>query len=111
MIDEITRCYILRSLYHVVQQHQSFSTTYDFLYNMQEMFIDKGRSTRQATLRFIMNIRMFKRTLVGEHMIKMISLFNEMKIFVAEIDGETKIEMILETLLTSFCQFKLMKEL
>ena len=40
-------------------------------------------------------------------MIKMISLFNEMKIFVAEIDGETKIEMILETLLTSFCQFKL----
>lgn len=54
-----------------------------------------------------MNIRMFKRTLVGEHMIKMISLFNEMKIFVAEIDGETKIEMILETLLTSFCQFKL----
>ena len=30
-----------------------------------------------------------------------------MKIFVAEIDGETKIEMILETLLTSFCQFKL----
>ena len=44
-------------------------------------------------------------------MIKMISLFNEMKIFVAEIDGKTKIEMILETLLTSFCQFKLIKEL
>ena len=40
-------------------------------------------------------------------MICMIELFNEMKILGAEIDGETQVDLVLESVLNSFKQFKL----
>ena len=57
-----------------------------------------------------MNTKMSKGTLVKEHMIKMIkmiNLFNEMEILRVENNGETNIDMVLETLPASFSQFKL----
>lgn len=54
-----------------------------------------------------MNTKMSKGTLVKEHMIKMINLFNEMEILRVENNGETNIDMVLETLLASFSKFKL----
>ena len=54
-----------------------------------------------------MNIRMTKETPIRDHMIHMITLFNKMEILEAKIDGETKVDMILETLSNSFKQFKL----
>ena len=71
------------------------------------MFSDRGRFAKQATLRSIMNTKMSKGTLVKEHMIKMINLFNEMEILRVENNGETNIDMVLETLPASFSQFKL----
>ena len=71
------------------------------------MFSDRGRFARQAALRSIMNTKMSKGTLVKEHMIKMINLFNEMEILRVENNGETNIDMVLETLPASFSQFKL----
>ena len=49
-----------------------------------------------------MNTRIKKGTLVKDHIIHMIALFNEMKIFGVEIDRETQVDMILKTLLNSF---------
>lgn len=40
-------------------------------------------------------------------MICMIKLFNEMEIFGAKINRENRVDMVLETLLNSFGQFKL----
>ena len=54
-----------------------------------------------------MNTRMTKETPIRDHMIHMITLFNKMEILGAKIDGETKVDMILETLSNSFKQFKL----
>ena len=58
------------------------------------MFGDKGRLPKQTTLRAIMNTKMTKGTLIRNHMVCMIKLFNEMKILGAKIDGEN---IILET--------------
>ncbi|KAL6312833.1 hypothetical protein AAG906_020957 [Vitis piasezkii] len=71
------------------------------------MFNDKGRPSRQATLRTIMSTKMIEGTPIRDHMIHMITLFNKMEILGAKIDGETKVDMILETLSNSFKQFKL----
>lgn len=58
------------------------------------MFDDKGRLPKQTTLRTIMNTKMTKGTLIRNHMVCMIKLFNEMEILGAKIDGEN---IILET--------------
>ena len=54
-----------------------------------------------------MNTRMIKGTPIRDHMICMIILFNKRKILRVEIDGETQVDMILQTLLDAFKQFKL----
>ena len=80
----------------------SYAITYDILFSLQEMCGDKSRSSRQTTLRTIMNTKMMKGTLVRDYMIYMIILFNEMELFRVEINKETKVNMIIETLSTSF---------
>ena len=65
------------------------------------------RLARQATLKTIMNTKMSKGTSVRDHVICMIKFFNEIKILGTKIDGETQVDMVLETLLDSFKQFKL----
>ena len=82
-------------------------TTYEFLFSLQEMFVDRGRSTKQATLKIIMNTTMRGRTPVRDHMICMITFFNEMEILEAKIDDEAKVDMILKTMYDFFNQFKL----
>lgn len=60
---------------------------YNILTSLHDMFGFKGRSTRQAALKLIMNAKMLERTLVRDHIIYMIRLFNKMKILRVEIDG------------------------
>lgn len=52
------------------------------------MFGDKSRLPKQTTFRTIMNTKMTKGTLIRNHMVCMIKLFNEMEILGAKIDGE-----------------------
>lgn len=77
-------------------------TTYDIFLNLHAMFGSEGKLAKQAALRIIMNIKMSKRTPVKDHMIGMIRLFNKMRIFRTEIDGENQADIALETLLDSF---------
>ena len=55
----------------------------------------------------IMNTRMSKGTPIRDHMIKMIELFYEPGDLGVDIDCETQNNMVLETLPSSFNQFKL----
>ena len=66
------------------------------------MFNDNGKSTRQATLRTIMNTTMIEVTPIKDHIVSMIKLFNEIEIIGVVINKETKVDMTLETLLYSF---------
>ena len=62
--------------------------------------------TKQVALKAITDAKISKGTPVKDHIICLIGLFNEMEILGAEINGETKVDMVLETLLHSFKQFK-----
>lgn len=61
--------------------------TYDIFTSLHDMFGFKGRSTRQAALKLIINAKMLERTLIRDNIIYMIRLFNKMKILRVEIDG------------------------
>ncbi|XP_075112255.1 uncharacterized protein LOC142182160 [Nicotiana tabacum] len=81
--DEMTWYYILASMSNVLQhQRQSMESTYDIL--------EKSQSSS-----------------IRDHILKMTSLLNELEVLEANIDKDTQVEMILQTLPDSFYQFRL----
>ena len=72
------------------------------LFSLWNMFGDRDKSTKKTALKTIMSIKMIEETLIRDHMVGMIELFNEMKTLEAKINGETKVDVILETLPNSF---------
>ncbi len=106
--DEVARCYILASISNVLQQqHQAYETAADMVFNLAEMFGHQGRQARRLAVKSFMNCRMKPGTSVRDHMLVIMGHLNEMEILGAEIDGETQVDMILESLPTSFDNFKL----
>ena len=71
------------------------------------MFGEQGRSARQETMRQIYNTKMAKGTLVREHCHRMISNLNTLEVLGADIDGESQVDMILQSLPESFKEFRL----
>ena len=71
------------------------------------MFGEQGRSARQETMRQIYNTKMAEGTSVWEYCLKMISNLNILEVLGADIDGESQVNMILQSLPKSFIEFKL----
>ncbi|RVW33201.1 hypothetical protein CK203_081135 [Vitis vinifera] len=95
-VDEMARCYILAIMSNVLQhQHQKMDTTYDILENLKEMFGDQTSAARQNALREILTSKMDEGTQVRTHVLKMMSLLNDMEVLGAEVDKATQIEMVL----------------
>ena len=63
-----------------------------------EMFGEQGCSARQDTMRLILNTKMAQGISVKEHCLKMISYLNTLEVFGADIDGESPVDMILQSL-------------
>ena len=90
------RCYILASISNVLQhQHQSMSTSYDMMISLKEMFGDKNPAVRLLVMRDLMNTTIVEGTPMRDHILKMISLLNELEILGSDIDGEIQIDIIL----------------
>ncbi|KAH9671204.1 hypothetical protein KPL70_017270 [Citrus sinensis] len=70
------------------------------------MFGQSTRSVRQAALKGIMNSKMGKGTRVRDHVLKMMDYLNEAEIQGAQIDDNSKIDMVLESLPETFKEFK-----
>ena len=79
--------------------------TYDMITNLKEMFGDLNHAARLVAMKDLMNTTMVEGTLVRDHILKMMSLLNELEILGAEIDGETQVDIILQSLPDSFKQF------
>ncbi|XP_058181228.1 uncharacterized protein LOC131299665 [Rhododendron vialii] len=106
--DEMAKCYILASMSNVLQhQHQSFGSASDIMLNLKEMFGEQGRAARQHAMRQLMNTKMGEGTPVGDHVLKMIDFLNVLEVLGAEIDGQSQVDIILESLHGSFKEFKL----
>ena len=73
--------------------------------NLKEMFGDQTRSARQKAMKDLINTTMAKTTPVRDHVPKMISLLNELEILGAKIDGESQVDIILQSLPDSYKQF------
>ena len=106
--DEMARCYILASMSNVLQhQHQSMETAFDMMTNLTEMFGHQNRAARQVAMREVLNIKMAEGTPVRDHVLKMIGLLNELEILGAQIDGETQVDIVLNSLAKRFKHFRL----
>ncbi|XP_038685738.1 uncharacterized protein LOC119985521 [Tripterygium wilfordii] len=104
----MAKCYILASLSPVLQkQHESMQTAGDMIFSLQEMFQQTTRPARQQAIKKLMNAKQAEGTPVREHMLKVMEYLHESLDLGAEIDGQTQVDMVLETLSSSFSQFKL----
>ncbi|XP_038685736.1 uncharacterized protein LOC119985520 [Tripterygium wilfordii] len=104
----MAKCYILASLLPVLQkQHESMQTAGDMIFSLQEMFQQSTRPARQQAIKKLMNAKQAEGTPVREHMLKVMEYLYEALDLGAEIDGQTQMDMVLETLSSSFSQFKL----
>nr|XP_018624411.1 uncharacterized protein LOC104090510 [Nicotiana tomentosiformis] len=101
--DEMARCYILASMSNILQhQHQSMESAYDILEHHKEMFGDQNRVAKHTAMKALLNTKMLESSCVRDHILKMMSLLNELEFVGANIDKDTQVEMILQTLPDSF---------
>ena len=86
---------------------QDVELTSDIMFSLKEMFGEQVRSAKQDTMRLILNTKMAQETPVRKHCLKMISYLNTLEVLGADIDGESQEDVILQSLLESFKEFKL----
>ena len=102
----MAKCYILASISNVLQhQMQGVELASDIMLSLKEMFGEQGRSARQETMRQIYNTKMAEWSPVREHCLTMISNLNTLEVLGADIDGESQVDMILQSLSKSFKEF------
>jgi len=75
--------------------------------SLKEMFGEQGRFARQEIMRQIYNTKMAEGSSVREHCLTMISNLNTLEVLGADIDGESQVDMILQSLPESFKEFRL----
>ena len=59
-------------------------------------------AARQVSMKQLFNTSMRKGSSVREHVLKMMNLLNELEILGADIDGESQVDIILQSLPESF---------
>ena len=102
----MARCYILASMSNILQHHhENMATAYDMMMNLKEMFGEQNHAGRQVAMKALLNTKMAERTLVRDHVLKIISHLNELEILGAEIDGESQVDIVLMSLPKSFKNF------
>ncbi|KAM3327211.1 hypothetical protein P3S67_002337 [Capsicum chacoense] len=76
-------------------QHQSMTTSYEMLESLKEMFGEQNHAAKQTAMKTILTTKMVEGTSVREHVLKIMSLLNELEILGAVIDKESQVEMVL----------------
>ncbi|KAL5716274.1 hypothetical protein ACHQM5_017990 [Ranunculus cassubicifolius] len=104
----MAKCYILASMSNVLQhQHQNFGTAAEIMANLLEMFGEQNRTKRQLAMKNLMSTKMAEGSNVREHALKMIGYVNELEILGANIDNQSQVDAVLQSLPESFNQFRL----
>ena len=101
--DDMAKCYIMATISDVLlQQHEGMESAADIMMSLEDMFAMRSRSTKREAVTAFMNLRMKPGQAVKDHMMKVIAHLNIAELNGAEIDGETKIDMIVNSLSDSF---------
>nr|XP_016439761.1 PREDICTED: uncharacterized protein LOC107765609 [Nicotiana tabacum] len=72
-------------------------SAYDILESLKEMFGEQNRAAKQTTMKALLNTKMAEGSSVRDHVLKMMSLLNELEVLEAVIDKEFQVEMVLQT--------------
>ncbi|XP_075078999.1 uncharacterized protein LOC142164658 [Nicotiana tabacum] len=102
-IDDQVKAY--DKLLKADEMHQSMGSAYDMLERLKEMSDEQNRAAKQTTMKALLNTKMAKGSSVRDHVLKMMSLMNELEVLGAVIDKESQVEMVLQTLPDRFQQF------
>ena len=86
---------------------QDVKLALNIMLSLKEMFGEQGHSARQETMRQIYNTKMAEGSSVREHCLTKISNVNTLEVLGANIDEESPVDMILQSLLESFKEFRL----
>ena len=86
-------------------QHQDMSTAYDIVISLEKCLGSKP--SRLVAMKELMNTNMEEVTSFRDHVLEMMSHLNEVEILGADIDGETQVDIVLQSLSESFMQFLL----
>ncbi|KAK0585083.1 hypothetical protein LWI29_023200 [Acer saccharum] len=105
--NDMAKCYIMATISDMLQQqHEGMESAANMMMSLEEMFAVRSRSTKREVVTTFMNLRMKPGQAMKDHMMK-VAHFNIAELNSAEIDGETKIDIIVNSLSDSFDQFKL----
>ncbi|KAL5561412.1 hypothetical protein UlMin_031159 [Ulmus minor] len=97
--NEITRCYMMASMNSVLQkQHEGYLNARDIMHNIEDMFSGQSVSIHQAAVRNLMNCKHKLGTPIKDHMLTVIGYLAEAQSHESEIDANTQMEMIFESL-------------
>ncbi|KAL5776826.1 hypothetical protein ACOSP7_009752 [Xanthoceras sorbifolium] len=106
--DKMVKCYIMATMSDVLQQqHEGIGTAADIMMSLEEMFAMRSRTTKREAVIAFMNLTMKSVQAVKDHMIKIITYLNITELNGTEIAGDTKIDMIVNSLSDSFNQCRL----
>lgn len=106
--NDMAKCYIMDSISNVLQhQYEGFEKAAEIINGLKEMFSEHSRPAKTEATRKLMNTKMQEGTPVREHVILMMSLFNELETLGSTIDADMKVDIVLNSLPSSFAHFKL----
>ncbi|KAL5579546.1 hypothetical protein UlMin_011988 [Ulmus minor] len=105
--NEIARCYMMADMTSVLQkQHEGYKTAREIMNNVEDMFSGQSLLIRQAAVRNLMNCKHMPGTPIKDHILTMIGYLAEAQNHGSEIDSDTQMEMIFESLSNEFIPFR-----
>ncbi|KAL5578196.1 hypothetical protein UlMin_019895 [Ulmus minor] len=105
--NEISRCYMMASMNSVLQkQHEGYLNARDIMHNVEDMFSGQSLLVRQAAVRNLMNCKHKPGTPIKDHMLIVIGYLAKAQSHGSEIDVNTQMEMIFESLSKEFIPFR-----
>ncbi|KAL5550903.1 hypothetical protein UlMin_001079 [Ulmus minor] len=105
--NEIAHCYMMASMNIVLQkQHEGYLNARDIMYNVEDMFGGQFVLVRQAAVRNLMNCKHKPGTPIKDHMLTVIGYLAEAQSHGFEINADTQMEMIFESLSKEFIPFR-----
>ncbi|KAL5547216.1 hypothetical protein UlMin_006903 [Ulmus minor] len=105
--NEIARYYMMASMNNVLQkQHERHLNARDIIHNVEDMFGGQSVLVRQAAVHNLINCEHKLGTPIKNHMLTVIEYLAEAQSHGSEINADTQMEMIFESLSKEFVPFR-----
>ncbi|KAL5576504.1 hypothetical protein UlMin_018203 [Ulmus minor] len=89
------------------KQHEGYLNARDIMHNIEDMFGGQSVLVHQAAFRNLMNYKHKPGTPIKDHMLNVIRYLVEAQSHGSEIDSDTQMEMIFESLSKEFVPFRM----